>query len=193
MRLARINSLLFAAIIVVNLYIICAPLLPALILWTDKRTGTEARLHSLITAPTGQSQTPTLPGNRIIIPGMALDAPIIEGRDARALHDGPWRRPKGSTPDKGGNTVIAAHRFTYTQPKGSFYHLNILKPGDEIGVFWLGVRYRYQVTETKTVPATESGIEAPTTRPRLTLYTCTPLWLPKDRLVVIATPIKEEP
>jgi sortase (surface protein transpeptidase) len=36
------------------------------------------------------------------------------------------------------------------------------------------------------VPPDQTQIEAPTTDARLTIFTCTPLWLPKDRLVVVA-------
>jgi sortase (surface protein transpeptidase) len=42
------------------------------------------------------------------------------------------------------------------------------------------------------VSAADASIEVPTTDTRLTLYTCTPLWNPQNRLVVIATP-KEKP
>jgi len=45
----------------------------------------------------------------------------------------------------------------------------------------------YTVDRIKQVTATAVEIEAPTARPTLTLYTCTPLWNPKDRLVVTAT------
>ena len=46
--------------------------------------------------------------------------------------------------------------------------------------------YLYTVTEIKEVPASAIEIEAPTDTARLTLYTCTPLWNPVNRLVVIA-------
>ncbi len=190
MKLARINTSLFIAIIVINSYIICAPFLPALSFWINGRFGHRSQaIQAIIDKPAAAPAPDNVPStNRLLIPSMQLDAPIIEGRDARALRDGPWRRPNTSTPDKGGNTVIAAHRFTYTQPRGSFYHLDAVKVGDTIAIFWHAKKYVYIVREIKTVHAADTTIEAPTTSAHLTLYTCTPLWMPKDRLVVIATP-----
>ena len=102
------------------------------------------------------------------------------------LARGIWRWPAGSTPDKGGNTVLVGHRFTYTNPKGVFYALNDVSVGDTIGVVWQGKAYVYVVSATEVVPPSDVRILDPTTIPTLTLYTCTPIWWPKDRLVVIA-------
>jgi LPXTG-site transpeptidase (sortase) family protein len=186
LTLRHINNLLFAAIIVVLGYVIAAPLLPLATYWIDSRTGTTLQnLRDQVTMPV--AQVPNMPGgDRIVIPSMLLDQPVNEGKDLSALRTGTWRRPGGSTPDKGGNTIIVGHRFTYTNPRGSFYFLNKVAVGNEIGVFWHGKRYVYKVNNIKTVAATDTSVENPSTKPELTLYTCTPLWLPKDRLVVTA-------
>jgi sortase A len=118
---------------------------------------------------------------------MLLDQPILEGRDTYAiLNKGIWRWPASSTPDKGGNTVLLGHRFTYTNPRGVFYFLNKVKVGDEVGVVWQNTTYRYKVSGVKVVPPTDTSILNATEKPTLTLYTCTPLWWPKDRLVITA-------
>lgn len=185
MRLKHANNLLFAATVLILLYIIVAPVFPALTFWLQSRTNRAAELSAQLTLPSGKVDAGG--GNRIIVPSMFLNEPINEGADLRALnHGGTWRRPKTSTPDAGGNTVIVAHRYTYTNPRGTFYFLNKMKVNDKIGVFWHGKRYVYRVASVRTVKANESSIEAPTKNAQLTLYTCTPLWLPKDRLVVIA-------
>ncbi|HLZ14583.1 MAG TPA: class E sortase [Candidatus Saccharimonadales bacterium] len=186
MNLARINTVLFAAIAAVCLYIVVAPIAPAITFWAATHTGNSLQKlsDSLRLPATDLRLSPH--DNRLIIPAMLLNTPINEGADLASLRTGPWRRPNGSTPAHGGNTVIAAHRFTYTNPRGAFYYLNKLQPGDLIGVFWEGKRYMYKVASTQTVPPTDIAIEAPTPDARLTLYTCTPLWLPKDRLVVVA-------
>lgn len=193
MKLSRINTFLVVAIIVINLYTILTPMVPAIMFWFDKNVAAKSdALSTKLHAPTSSSvDTPYAKENRLVVPSMLLDVPILEGRDMSVLKDGIWRRPNTSTPDKGGNTVIVGHRFTYTNPRGTFYELHRPKPGDEIGVFWNGKRYLYKVTETKVVPATEISVEGPSDKPRLTLYTCTPLWLPKDRLVVVAEPVGE--
>jgi len=194
-KLARINTTLLCAIILVNGFIIVMPFMPALHFWLQSHDETRQKLTAVLHAPTvqkpiGQPQQPApVPdGNRLVIPAMMLDVPFFESPSARVLNQGPWLRPHTSTPEKGGNTVIAAHRFTYTDPEGDFYHLDRLKVGDEIGVFRNKHKYLYTVTSTKVVKATALEIEAPTDTPQLTLYTCTPLWLPKDRLVIIAAP-----
>jgi sortase A len=117
---------------------------------------------------------------------MLLDEPVFEGKTQATLSKGLWRRPHGSTPAKENNTVIVGHRLTYTNPRGSLYHLDKVRAGDSIGVTWDNKKYLYTVVEIKVVKADETAVEAPTDTPRLTIYTCTPLWLPKDRLVVVA-------
>lgn len=143
------------------------------------------QLHMQLHLPTDQLKiSPS--DNRLIIPAMLLSVPINEGPDMKALRTGPWRRPNGSTPDHGGNTVIVGHRFTYTNPRGAFYYLDKVHAGDEIGIYWRGNRFLYKVSGTKVVSADDTTIERQTKGTQLTLYTCTPLWLPKNRLVVTA-------
>jgi sortase A len=167
--------------------------------WYRSRHSTTA--HTLAAKVTATSVQPDSTearaiqqaGDRLIIPSMLLDAALHTGKDARTLNKGLWLRPVGSTPDKGGNTVIAGHRFTYTNPHGTLYFLDKVHPDDKLAVYWHGKKYTYQVREVKIVPPTETSIEAPTSHSRLTIYTCTPLWNPIDRLVVIADEIKELP
>lgn len=132
------------------------------------------------------SSVPVPAQNRLVVPSMMLDEPINDSKDQATLHKGLWRLPYTSSPDKQSNTVIVGHRFTYTNPRGLFYHLDKVRVGDEIGVFWQGKKYLYKVNQTKTVPPTAVNVEAPTDLPQLTLYTCAPLWWPKDRLVITA-------
>ena len=192
MNLKRVNRLLLGLIILVDGYIIMAPLVPAITFWWDGRGGTKQRQ---LTAAVHRAAAPSSvvaaapQPNHVIIPSMLLDKPILEGleRDTyKILNQGIWRWPTGSTPDKGSNTVLIGHRFTYTQPKGVFYYLNKVKMGDEIGVWWSNKLYTYTVSDVREVPPTETSIEDATPDSRLTIFTCTPLWLPKDRLVVTA-------
>ncbi|HEX7963596.1 MAG TPA: class E sortase [Candidatus Saccharimonadales bacterium] len=186
LQLKHVNNLLFAATIFVLLYIITAPLLPAALFWVQSHTGDRMqKLSARLNVPAGSVPASTT-GNRLVVPSMLLDTPINEGTDLRALRSGTWRRPNGSAPDKGGNTIIVGHRFTYTNPRGTFYFLNKVKVGDQIGVFWNGKRYLYKAASISVVPPTDVAVEAPTKNAQLTLYTCTPLWLPKDRLVIVA-------
>lgn len=184
-KLRSINTVLLIAIVIINGYIIALPFLPGVLFWAERHTGNEvASLQRKVVATTPAETVPQ--DDRLVIPGMILDEPVHTGPTARTLRQGLWLRPQGSTPDKGSNTIIVGHRFTYTNPRGSFYHLDKVQLGDTIGLFWHGKKYTYTVREIKTVKASEISVEAPSETPRLTLYTCTPLWLPKDRLVIVA-------
>jgi LPXTG-site transpeptidase (sortase) family protein len=182
------NNVLLLAVIIVNLYTVTAPLLPQLSYIWQRNHGQQQRLEQLL-APANSSSTPpaVLGRNRLIAPTMLLEQPIFDGSDMYAALDrGIWRWPGGGTPDKGGNTVLAGHRFTYKQPRGTFYFLDKLKPGDRVGLAWSGKLYNYRVTASTTVKPSQADILKTTDQPTLTMYTCTPLWLPKDRLVVTA-------
>lgn len=184
MKLARVNTFLLIAIVLVNGITVVLPFAPALLFKAEARGGHKQRQleQTVQTAPPADSF------NRLILPAALSDQRVFDGLNARTLNQGVWHRPGTGTPDKGGNTVFAAHRFTYTNPRGAFYHLDKLRTGDHIGVVWSGKMYRYTVTEIKVVSPHAAYIEYPTAEPQLTLYTCTPLTLPKDRLVVIAKP-----
>ena len=123
--------------------------------------------------------------NRLVIPSIHLDEKINDGSTYEALEDGAWRRPGTSTPQLGGNTVLAGHRFTY-QGASIFYNLDKVKVGDEVGVTYGGDIYKYKVREIKIVQPSNPEIEGTSDEHILTLYTCTPLWTTRERLVVIA-------
>lgn len=168
------------------------PFLPTVSFWwLQHHTATRQHLEKELTSPiptTQRSQTAQISAeNRLVVPTMMLDAPINEGKTLHTLTKGLWRLPYTSNPAAGGNMVIVGHRFTYTNPRGIFYFLNKVMVGDHIGVFWQGKRYLYDVSKVEVVPPTDLAVEAPTSQPELTLYTCTPLWWPKDRLVVVAS------
>lgn len=188
----RANNVLLVLIILINGYIISAPLMPAVRYWWQEHVQHTSRqlsqqLHTPVRHNNSTHNNVKIPAeNRLIVPTMQLDAEVFEGPNMYTLNKGLWHRPASSTPDKGGNTVIAGHRFTYTNPTGIFYYLNKVSVGDQIGLWWQQKRYLYTVTSVRTVPPTEVSVEDNTPDARLTLYTCTPLWAPHDRLVVVA-------
>lgn len=129
--------------------------------------------------------------NRIIIPKIGVDMKIVEGTNEKtALNLGAWHLAYTSSPDKGGNTVITAHRYKYRPPsKETFYLLDKLAVGDTFAINWQELEYNYQVTETKVVNPTDIYVLNPTSNPQVTLITCTPLFTTKQRLVVVAQEI----
>ena len=192
-KLSRINNFLLVAIVFVNGYLVAMPFAPSLIFWRN-HTATQKKLtqkiqHGAKSSSSGNSAAKS--DEELVVPSMGLDETVHEGKYMNTLNLGLWHRPNTSTPDKGGNTVIVGHRFTYTNPRGTFYYLDKVHTGDPIGLIWHGKTYQYKVTAVKVVPPTAVEIERNTTTAQLTLYTCTPLWWPKDRLVVVATPLTE--
>ena len=184
MKLARINTLLLVAIILINGYIVLLPIAPQIAFWSNNHSQPAIQLEAKIHAISPTCHVPE--ADQLIIPSMGFDEPINIGKTAITLRKGLWLRPNGSTPDKGGNTVIVGHRFTYTNPRGVLYYLNKVHTGDEIGVWWQNKHYVYKVDQVKEVSPSTESVEAPTANTQLTIYTCTPLWLPHDRLVVVA-------
>ncbi len=124
--------------------------------------------------------------NTLLIPSILINSEIIEGETEKALENGIWRIPYSSTPDKGSNTVLVAHRFLYTFGSNTFFHLDKVKKGDYITIFWNSKEYNYEVFDIQVVTPIDTFILAPTEESILTLYTCDPLWTAKNRLVVKA-------
>ena len=186
-RLHICNNVLSVVVMLLALYIIILPLLPNLQFWVKKTTHAYPQLvkQNLPDAPKQDKEV--IPAeNTLVVPGLGMQEVVYEGSGPAALHKGVWHRPNTSNPTQGSNTVLVGHRFTYTQPEGVFYHLDKIKVGDSIVLYWNGEKYSYHVTKTFVVTADKVEIEAPTKEPLLTLYTCTPLWSAKDRLVIQA-------
>lgn len=124
--------------------------------------------------------------NTLVIPKIGVDTTIYEGESEKTLNKGIWRRPHTSTPEKGGNTVLAAHRYMYTSGPHTFFHLDKMTVGDKIMVFWEGKEYAYEIFQVEEVLPSAIEIEDNTKEPILTLFTCAPLYSNARRLVVKA-------
>lgn len=189
LKLKTANNFLLAAIVIINTYLILAPFYPKAYLWWQLHVNHQGqKLEKVVASAKAKPRRPpdqARTGEWLVIPKIALDTPIFEGPTVATANKGVWHRPKSAKPGNS-NTVLAGHRFTYTQPKGIFYNLDKLATGDRIALFWNGMTYTYTVHNTKVVPPSDTDIEQPTATETLTLYTCTPLWSAKNRLVVTA-------
>jgi sortase A len=186
-RLRHTNNVLAAATIAISLYTLLLPWLPSLWFFAQERAADTSSPEKQAQVVKEKTTNPK-PGNWLYIPRLKLEEKINEGTDLRALNTGVWRRPNTARPNNGNNTVIVGHRFTY-DGKSVFYNLDKVKSGDTIALRWEGKTYKYLVKETKVVSATAVEIEEETTEKQLTLYTCTPLWSAKDRLVIVSQPV----
>lgn len=128
--------------------------------------------------PVPQTKTELIE-QRIYIPKLKLNLTYKAG-DARVLRDNIWHRfPERGDPEKGGNFILAGHRFEIgltpgeTKRRSPFYHIDALTQGDKIYADFNGKRYMYEVTDRFKVKPDQTEIEAPSNEPKMTLYTCT--------------------
>lgn len=126
--------------------------------------------------------------NRVIIPKIGVNAPIVQAeREEEGLSEGAWLVPVGSTPDKGGNTVITGHRFKYLPPSNlTFYLVHKLEEDDIFSIIWEDKDYLYKVREIDIVDPWESWPHEPSSESILTMYTCHPIYSTEKRLVVVS-------
>lgn len=194
MTLRKFNNILSILVIGLGLYIALSPFLPQIAyLLRDKSPTISAPYSGSLAESVGSNATEQIPSdNRIVIPSIQINEPIVTSNTINSIKDGgTWLRPNSKSPNDDGNTVIVGHRF-YGSNVSTFYHLDKVKIGEKLAIYWEGAEILYEVTEVKIVDATQVEIEAPTKDKQLTLYTCHPIWTAKQRLVVIAKPIPLE-
>jgi LPXTG-site transpeptidase (sortase) family protein len=71
----------------------------------------------------------------------------------------------------------------------TFWDIDKMKVGDEISLTWDNKLYTYKVAKTYIVNPNRVDILANTKVPKLTLFSCTPKFTSKKRLVVEAYPV----
>lgn len=190
----------FGLIILVCLYLVLMPFLPLIPYFIREMMGENVYvpLQTLIdgtgrTVEEREQSEESIPSeNTVVIPAVGIEVNIIEGSTDSALDHGAWRRPGTGDPENGGNMVVTGHRFKYLPPSNlTFYNLDKVVVGDYIIVYWNGKRYDYQVDRIRVVTPDTIEVESSTDKPQLTLYTCTPLWTAKMRLVIVALPVEQ--
>jgi sortase A len=123
---------------------------------------------------------------------------IVQGTDLPQLALGPGHVPGTALPGQIGNFAVAAHRVTAGNP---FYHLNDLRPGDEVLIDTSVTTYVYRVTKSELVLPDDTAILDPVPgyprqRPReamITLITCDPPWTGTHRIIVLGSLQAEVP
>ncbi|MBI2984670.1 MAG: class E sortase [Candidatus Kerfeldbacteria bacterium] len=161
-----------------------SPVLPYTTKLTDRPAGQTA-LAALPSLPVVKNK-PVPSGNRIVIPSIGVDMPILEGPTQRVLdRGGIWHIPNTSDPIRGGNMVLSGHRWQYLPPSSTtLYLLDKVKDGEPIIVYWQGQEYDYRVASRDVVSPDRVEILNDTPQPKLTIFTCTPLFSTKQRLVL---------
>ncbi|MBN2391273.1 MAG: class D sortase [Anaerolineae bacterium] len=120
---------------------------------------------------------------RIVIPIIDVDAPVVKGDDWESLKMGAGYHIGSANPGERGNCVISAHNDIYGE---IFRDLSKVNIGDEILVHTQTQVYRYVVEQTRIIEPTDVSVMAPTSSPVLTLISCYPYGIDSHRIVVIA-------
>ncbi len=188
-RVRRLVTSIFC--ITVGVAILLIPFTPWIRYWLlrpEPRYPYPTKLAGTAVLPTVPDVTRNVvpEDNRLVIPKIGVDYEIVEGPDEKSLNRGIWRIPQTSTPDQGGNTVLTGHRFRYLSGPKTLYLLDQMKIGDIIIVYWRGKEYDYRVAERRIVNPDAVEILDNTPSPKLTVFTCTPLFSTKQRLVLFA-------
>lgn len=161
--------------------------------------------QNIVIDPTGDSLVSAEP--RLIIPKINVDVPVVYdvGNDydsqmaAMANGIAHFAIPGASShPGQIGNTTLSGHSsndlFDGGDYKFIFAQLEKMTIGDTIYANYEGKRYTYIVTKTEVVKPTEvNKLVYPTTKPVLTLITCTPLGTSRNRLLVSAEQVSPDP
>jgi sortase A len=120
---------------------------------------------------------------RIQIPAIGVDAPVVQGDGWEQLKKGVAQHIGTADPGQTGNVVLSAHNDIFGE---IFRNLDKLKPGDEVIVFTNQKQYTYVVDGTQLVEPTAVDVMSPTGSPILTLISCYPYLVDKQRIVVRA-------
>jgi LPXTG-site transpeptidase (sortase) family protein len=177
--------------------------------FTSTPTPTFQFTSTIVSAPIPTSTPIPIIPDRIVIPVIDLNAPVVpvswtvvevDGQE-QPMWDLPGTRAAGwhvtSAPlGVAGNTVLNGHN---TNNGEIFRDLYKLETGDVIVLYADKTAYTYAVTQTLILPEAGQPLEVrienahyiePTEDERLTLVTCHPYGSLRNRLIVIARPVE---
>ncbi len=138
-------------------------------------------MHSLANLP---APTPSIEqAIRIEIPAIKIDAPVVQGDGWDQLKKGVGQHVGSADPGQSGNVVLSAHDDVYGE---LFRNLDMLQPGDQVILYSQQRQYVYVVDRTEIVEPTAVEVMASTGAPTVTLISCYPYLVDKQRIVVFA-------
>ncbi len=134
---------------------------------------------------------------RVAISRLGVDAPVLyeaktenDAEFQQLLERGVVHYPFTALPGEPGNVVLFGHSsnswLDHGNYKSIFSTLDKLQNGDQIDVFYQGIRYSYSVKRQRIVSPYDVAVLQPTTANQLTLITCYPVGSPANRLIVVA-------
>jgi sortase A len=119
--------------------------------------------------------------NRIQIPAIGIDAPIVQGDGWEQLKKGVGQHIGSSNPGQKGNIVLSAHNDIFGE---IFRDLDRLRSGDEITIYTNQRAYTYVVSSSQAVEPTQVEIMEGTSQPTVTLISCYPYLVDDQRIAI---------
>ncbi len=120
---------------------------------------------------------------RIQISAISVDAPVVLGDGWEQLKKGVGQHIGSANPGEKDNVVLSAHNDVFGE---IFRDLNKLKTGDQVVLYTSQHAFTYIVTGSKIVEPNQVDVMAPTKDPVVTLISCFPYMVDKQRIVVTA-------
>ena len=120
---------------------------------------------------------------RVQIPAISVDAPIVQGDGWEQLKKGVGQHIGSPDPGQAGNLVLSAHNDIFGE---IFRNLDQLKTGDQIVIYTNQNPYTYVVTNSQIVLPTQVEVMASTNKPTITLISCYPYRVDNHRIVITA-------
>ena len=120
---------------------------------------------------------------RLQIPTINIDAPVVQGDGWEQLKKGVGQNVGSANPGQTGNIILSAHNDVYGE---LFRYLDKLAPGDQVVLYTQQRQYTYIVDRTAVVEPTAVDVMASTGSPTVTLISCYPYLVDKQRIVVFA-------
>jgi sortase A len=133
-----------------------------------------------IPAPTASPQQAI----RMQIPAISVDASVVQGDGWEQLKKGIGQHIGTADPGETGNMVVSAHNDVFGE---TFRDLDKLKTGDQIVVYTAVRAYTYVVASSEIVDPTRVDVMDATSTPTLTLISCYPYRVDKQRIVITAS------
>jgi sortase A len=130
------------------------------------------------------------PIGRIIVPGLALDAVLVNGTATSSLRKGPGRDLRTFFPGEGQLVYIAGHRTTFAAP---FSRIDRLAAGDRVTLEMPYGTFVYVVTGHSIVDANDLSVLTSHGHEVVALQACHPRFFASHRYIVWARPLSFAP
>jgi sortase A len=122
---------------------------------------------------------------QIDIPAIGIQNwPVVQGDGWEQLKKGVGQHIGSANPGENGNVVLAGHDDVFGEV---FRDLDKLQPGDQVILYTMQKQFIYRVTETRIVEPSQVDVMNTTNDPTVTLISCYPYMVDKQRIVVFAT------